>query len=575
MNSFIPTLRIFLLTIAFLSFSVSARAAGAATFQNVMQNRLTQAVEAKKSIVIGGEKLLGLATIERMYHLNGYNSLWSDAAVAQLLGEINEAVEMDGLQQKDYFIPGLERMEQGEKLTDLDVNARVERELALTESFLRLAYHLRFGKVDPVSLDPDWNYNKRLDMDDPVPLLNQAIKDQKIKSLMNRERPDHEYYEKLRKVFAQYREIEARGGWEAIEAGNTIKPGDKDVRVLAIRKRLMATGDLAGQEGEVALSPVYDANLQKAVIGFQERQGLDADGKIGKNTVKALNISAHDKINQIRVNLERLRWIMHELGDDFLLVDIPGFKVFLIKDGKRVWEAKIVIGKAFTATPVFKDELEYLEFNPTWTIPPGIIKRTILPNLKKDPGYLDRKGYLLLDFNGKKINPRSIDWKKVKGFPYMVRQPAGKNNALGLVKFIFPNPHFVFLHDTNHRELFSRNTRTLSAGCIRVERPFELAELVLESRPEWSRGEIDQLVASGKTKRVHTNEQLPVLITYTTVGVSDEGRAIFKPDVYDRDPGVLKGLQGSIKVAADVKKVMKKFNSGSQEDVNYIVKPAF
>lgn len=567
MNSHLFSLRLFLLLIGFFIFPVISTA-GNFAFHDLMKARLNEGLEGKGSIRIGEETLLGSATIGQMYQYNGYESLWTDPAVAELLDEINEAVDLDGLHEEDYMLPGLKNLELGEKLKDLELNARVDRELALTESFLRLAYHLRFGKVDPVSLDPNWNYKKRLDMDDPVPLLSQSIKNREVKSLMSRERPDHEYYFELREVLARYRQIEANGGWEPVDAGKTIKPGNTDKRVVSIRKRLMASGNLEETDEKEDLSPVYDAKLQEAVINFQKLLGLDPDGKIGKKTIQAMNVSVGDRINQIRVNLERLRWIMHELGDDFLLVDIPGFKAFLMKDGKRVWEEKIIIGKAFTETPVFKDELEYLEFNPTWTIPPGIIKRVVLPNLKKDPGYLEKKGYLLLDFNGKKLDPRSIDWKNANGFPYMVRQPAGEKNALGRVKFIFPNPHFVFLHDTNQRKLFNRYPRTFSAGCIRVENPFELAELVLQTRPEWSREKMDQLVASGKTTRVHTNENIPVLITYTTVGVNDEGEAVFKPDVYNRDPGVLKGLQGPITVSSEVKNVIEKFDVQRQNGLD-------
>jgi L,D-transpeptidase YcbB len=530
-------------------------------FRELMQTRLIAGQQAKSSLMIDGEKLLGTNALKILYQMNDYNPLWSEEAITQLFNEINESVQLDGLRKQDYMLPGMHSLTKQQRLKDLDVANQVERELALTESFLRLHYHLHFGKVDPVSLDPNWNYGKRLDFDNPFKMLYQAIHEQQVRSFLDAERPTHPYYHKLRKILAGYRKIEAAGGWESIDPGPTIKPGYSGERVIQLRKRLMVTADLSTESAADKLSPEYDEKLQHAVMIFQKRQSLDVDGKVGKNTLKALNKSVVDRINQIRVNLERLRWIMHEIGDNFLLVDLPGFEAFLMKGGRRVWQGRIQVGKAYTATPVFKDELEYLEFNPTWTIPPSIIKRKILPNLRKDPGYLDKKGYLLLDFNGKRVNPHKIDWKNLKGFPYMVRQPAGKNNALGLVKFIFPNPHFVFLHDTNHRELFDRHTRTFSAGCIRIEKPFELAEQLLATTPGWDRKKIDLLVASGKTKRIHPKDKVPVLITYTTVGVDEQGKARFKPDIYNRDNAVLAGLNGQIKVAKDVKQALKKFIS--------------
>lgn len=445
MMRFFKLIKPYIFLLFLLPFSVFAKSSDNLQVSELMKLRLNIGQQTKNNLDIDGEKLLGVNAIKRMYLLNDYGPLWNEGTSKQLFSEINEAVALDGLQKQDYILPGIESLIKGQQLKELKTKDLVERELALTESLLRLNYHLRFGKVDPESLDSNWNYSKRLDFEDPVAALYQSIKDQKVKNLLDKERPAHPYYHKLRKVLTHYREIGAAGGWKPIESGSTIKLDQEGSRVIQVRKRLIKTDDLLAKSSTDELSPLYDQNLQQAVIRFQKQHSLDTDGKVGKNTLIALNMSVTDRIDQIRVNLERLRWVMHEIGDDFLLVDIPGFEAFLIKDGQLVWQEKIQVGKAFTATPVFKGKLKYLEFNPTWTIPPGIIRRSILPGLQKDSGYLDKKGYLLLDFKGNKVNAHSIDWKKVKGFPCMVRQPAGKNNALGLVKFIFPNSHFVFL----------------------------------------------------------------------------------------------------------------------------------
>jgi len=532
---------------------LAEKAAAEENFSDIMQARLGSA-----NLEVGGQKLIGARFIEQIYWLDDYAPIWNAAAVAELLNEI-DTVELDGLNKKDYLLPGMELLEKRSWPEDFDTRSRVEMELALTESILRLAYHLRFGKVNPASLDANWNYKKRLDMDDPVLLLGKAIKTGKINQVLNRQRISHPYYLELRRVLAKYRQIAAAGGWQEIPSGKTLEPGVQDPRVAKVRRRLTITGDFPGNSVFTESPLLYDEALRQAVINFQRRHSLEMDGKVGKKTLRAMNVPVQKRIDQIRVNLERLRWIMHELGKDYLLIDIPGFRAFLVQNGQRVWQSKIQVGKAYTQTPVFEDELEYVEFNPTWTIPPGIIKRVILPKLRKDPQYLQKKGYNLLDFQGRKVDSTSIDWKNLKGFPYMVRQPAGPNNALGRVKFIFPNPHFVFLHDTNHRNLFNRQTRTFSAGCIRTTNPFRLAELLLAANPGWDRKRIDRVIASGKTLRVFLKKRVPILITYTTVGVDAAGQAIFKPDIYHRDEAVLAGLQGPIRIDPEVQEIMREF----------------
>jgi murein L,D-transpeptidase YcbB/YkuD len=280
-------------------------------------------------------------------------------------------------------------------------------------------------------------------------------------------------------------------------------------------------------------SDLYDPELAAAVMRFQERHELDVDGAVGPATRAALSVSVEERIDQIRVNLERQRWVMHEAHDQFLLVDIAGFQVYWVKDDKVIWQEQVQVGKEYTQTPLFKDDIRYLEINPTWTIPPGIMRRTILPAVKKNPNYFDEKGFLLLTQDGQRIDPKTVDWQSIKTMPYIVRQPPGPDNALGLVKFMFPNPHFVFLHDTNHRELFDNTGRAFSSGCVRVRNPFDLAERLLASQGDWDRKKIDAVVASGKNTRVNLDRPLRIIITYLTAR-ADEQTVFFKSDVYAR-----------------------------------------
>jgi murein L,D-transpeptidase YcbB/YkuD len=422
-------------------------------------------------------------------------------------------------------------------------------DILLTEAFLRAVYNLYYGKADPERLDPDINFARSYTGEDPVPFFLQHIAQARIDRVFDWASPKNEWFQWLRQGLARYRAHQAAGGWEPIPSGPTLKPRRSDPRVVLVRKRLAVTGDLPASAAGGDDPEHFDDTLQEAVKRFQARHGIEVDGVIGAATLAAMNVPVKDRIDQIRVNLERGRWTLHEVYDQFLVVDIAGFDIYWVKDGKIVWNEQIQVGKEYTKTPVFKGEIRYLDFNPTWTIPPGILRRSVIPGLKKDAGYLDKKGYQLLTLDGKPVDPRTVDWNGLKGFPYIVRQPPGPDNALGQVKFMFPNPHFVFLHDTNHRELFRRSKRTFSSGCIRVRNPFELAEQLLAGQGEWTREKIDAVVTSGRTTRVNLNQPMRIIIAYNTARVPAEGSQVhFRPDIYQRDAKVLAALDGSFRL---------------------------
>jgi murein L,D-transpeptidase YcbB/YkuD len=328
--------------------------------------------------------------------------------------------------------------------------------------------------------------------------------------------------------------------------------------VVALRRRLTTVGDLAPAGSTAApVSDRFDADVAAAVQRFQRRHGLTADGIAGRRTVEALDVPVGDRIDQLRVNLERGRWVLHEIPDDFVLVNIAeipddfvlvniaGFRVGLVRDGAMVWFARAQVGKQYRQTPVFAADMRYLVFNPDWTVPPTILAKDVLPAIQKDVSYLERKNMAVFDREGRRLDPAGIDWSRYRGgdFPYIVRQGPGPTNALGLVKFIFPNPHFVFLHDTPSRGLFDREERTFSSGCIRVENPFELCELLLADQEGWDRARIDATIAGGETRTVHLSEPLPVVLIYWTAFVDLGGDLNFRRDVYERDAEVLAGLE--------------------------------
>jgi len=349
-----------------------------------------------------------------------------------------------------------------------------------------------------------------------------------------------EDYHLLKSVLKKYRAIQDAGGWEAVPEGPTLKPGMTDPRIHQLRKRLAITGDF---EGTVTGSDNYDANLNAAVMRFQARHRLKADGAVGKNTYAALNITVKQKIDQIRVNLERARWVFHELPEEYIAVDIAGFQAYNIEGSNANWTSKVQVGKLFRKTPVFKSKIKYIVFNPTWTVPPTILQKDILPKIKKNPGYLSKMKISVIDRKGRTVDPSSVNWSKYSNnLPYTLRQEPGPHNALGRIKFIFPNKHFIYLHDTPSRSLYGRQDRAFSSGCIRVEKNIELAELLLNDPAKWNRQSIQELIDTNITQRVNLPKPKPVMLLYVTIWTDENDNIIFKNDVYDRDRQVLDGL---------------------------------
>jgi murein L,D-transpeptidase YcbB/YkuD len=489
----------------------------------------------------GGAATIGFAApdvLQRFYQQRGFALAWNDARAKTFI-EIVRASDTQGLSPPDYLVDQLAALP---TLSSLTGNARIDADLALTEALLRYAYHNRFGKVDPHALDPSWNYARKVSAGGPYAALERIVAAPDLAGQIDVEVGHGPMYEALRRVLVRYRAYAAAGGWQEVAAGPTLKPGSVDARVGALRQRLAVE--------EFTAPPVSDPNtfdegLAAAVRDFQTHHGLGADGAVGAKTLVEVNVSANALVDRLRVNLERLRWVLVERTPRFVAVNIAGYRVYYFDDDKLQWTARAMVGKPYRATPIFRADMTYLVINPDWTVPPGILRNDSLPAIKRDRAYLEKQRMNVVDRTGRVVDPATIDWANVtpRSFPYMLRQRPGPTNALGRIKFIFPNEHFVFLHDTPSRDLFTREELAFSSGCIRVENPFELAELLLRSDPKWTRESLDRAVADEKTITVSLPRPLPVLILYLTAVAFDGGKDFtFLRDVYDRDETVLRAL---------------------------------
>ena len=504
--------------------------------------------------VVRGQRIVLTDIVARYYESQQFQPKWQDPARLDLLMAALADLVDDGLDPTDYHIEALQSFRADLRTeTALQPSEQADLELLATDAMMLSLYHLYLGKVDPVQLSSQWNFSTRpVSVERGFERLSAALDSGQIRETFERARPQHVWYQRGREALRKYRAIAAAGGWSPISDGPTMKLGLDDPRVPALRYRLTVTGDLAGdlQPPAPPMDLAFDAELEAAVKRFQERHGLTADGAVGPGTRAALNVPVAARIDQIRINLERARWVMHELHGEFVLINVAGFDVSYFRNDEPIWTSKVIVGRPYRETPIFKSLITYVVLNPTWTIPPGILVKDKLPVIKRDPGYLKRNNIRVIDSAGREVNPHSVDWSRYSGSrlpPYQLRQDPGDDNALGLVKIMFPNPYLVYLHDTPTKSLFDKDERTFSSGCIRVEKAFELAELVLNDPVRWNRAALDAAVATKKTQTVNLATPVPVLILYWTAQPRPDGQVIFRNDVYGRDPATLAALNGTFR----------------------------
>jgi murein L,D-transpeptidase YcbB/YkuD len=316
----------------------------------------------------------------------------------------------------------------------------------------------------------------------------------------------------LEKEIIRYQHIESKGGWNKIQwKKKTIQLGDSNELVKLVRKRLGITNESNTKD----TSGIFDKNLETDIIGFQTRNGLKPDGKIGLATLKELNVSVEDRINQLKLNAERCLQLPEDIGDKYILVNIPAFELIAMKNNTPVFSSKIVTGKSSNKTAIFKGTMQYVVFAPYWNIPKSIMYKEILPAIAKHPGYLEEN---------------QMEW-----FDGKIRQRPGPWNALGGVKFIFPNAYHMYMHDTPAKTLFNEQTRAFSHGCIRIEEPVKMALFLLDDQKEWNREKINEAMNMEKETVVFLKGKTMVYILYFTAFIDAQGKLHFRKDIYGRD----------------------------------------
>jgi murein L,D-transpeptidase YcbB/YkuD len=511
----------------------------------ILRNRITIPRESQH-IVCRAELLCGSDVLPRFYYRRGFQPAWitDDGRLSQamiLVNAIHEA-RSEGLRPADYHLGTIEALVAQIRYNKargmpLEANDLADLDFLLTDAFLIYGSHLLKGRVNPETIHSEW-FVKNRDADLPQ-VLQSALDADQINRALESLRPQHAGYIRLKRALMQYRDILQKEGLAALPRGPTLQRGDQGMRVASLRSRLTASGDL---DGILAMDDedLFNEILELAVHGFQRRHGLRVDGIVGPATLKALNVPMEERVRQIELNLERWRWLPHDFGHRYILVNAANFKLDVVENGRIIMTMRIVVGRRFWHTPVFSGQMTYLELNPYWHVPQKIASMDLLPKIKEDPNYLTRQNIRVFqswDARAPEIQPESVDWTQIteENLFFKLRQEPGPKNALGRVKFMFPNKFGVYIHDTPAKGLFQRLRRDFSAGCIRIEKPFELLAYLLRSDPRWTREKIIAAINSRETQIVPLPEPIPVHLLYWTAWVDESGKVHFREDIYGRD----------------------------------------
>jgi len=430
----------------------------------------------------------------------------------------------EGLNPSDYNTVKLWEYEK--KVTKLGDRELEKYDALLTNSFKKYISHLTNGRLNPRKLYKNWDLKEnKIDVNETITtLINSDSLAEKIELL----KPQHLVYKRLKKALANINAL-PKDNFNTIKIKNKIVFNDTNPSIIDIKKRLIYWKDMLPKD---SLSSIYDNETAEALKKFQTRHGLAADGVIGKGTVESLNFSKKQRREQIIANLERWKWFPKNMGKEYIIINIPDYKLSLVKDNDTIRTHKVIIGRPKRKTPVLSSKLTQVIFNPTWTVPPTILREDVIPEILKNRNYLAKTNIKLYDGNGNLVPVSNWRLSNAKSFRYV--QSPGTFNSLGMVKLIFPNRFSIYLHDTNHRDFFEKPVRSLSSGCVRVDNPLELTEYLMDDATNWNLEKITEALQNEITKQIKLKKEVNIHILYWTAW-SEKNAIIFRDDIYNLD----------------------------------------
>lgn len=523
--------KFFFWVLTLLWFSILPKSA----FADEKLRQILERSDENASFTIGDQAIFNISLLRSFYQDSQFRFLWHTKqgrpnAMALELVDTIASIDDEGLLPNDYHY---------KLLQELDTLSEIDRELVLSDAFLTLVSHLKAGKTDAQQIKSEWKSIPKAR--DPSPQLIQLVNTQSLSKVLADVRPADARYAVMKQALISLRKL-TKVEWLPLTLSPVIKTiGASDPRIVDIATRLKLLNELPPEWNNT----VYDEELFAAVKQFQQRHGLKEDGVLGKESLKALNITPTDRERALTVNLERFRWLDEKLGNKYVLVNIAGFYLRVIENNELMLEMPVIVGREFRKTPVFSDKIRYLVMNPQWVVPTTLAVEDKLPAIKADPNYLKHFGFSVYEGSSRTAtDPNDIDWNRVtkRNFNFRLVQDAGPLNALGQIKFMFPNEFDVYLHDTPARELFAQAQRDFSSGCIRVSAPLLLAENLLAGT-EWNVDRIKLQLSSSETKTVHLKQVVPVHIEYWTAFADINGVMNFRADIYKRDAVLYAAMQ--------------------------------
>lgn len=524
---------------------------GQPIFGQALDEELRQTLEKstqESPAMLRGSRLLKLGEAYQFYAHQNFDPIWtSEGRLTEMAYEFRFELRQslyDGLQPATYhlalidsYVATVEKRETAKE--SLVPKELAELELLLTDAFFALAEDLDLGIVNPERLAAKWSIPRKRKALEYDSLLTKAWQTGDLRSQLAFLYPKTPSYSKGKLLLRQLEE-RAKGkeiNWKPIKTDRVLRPGESNAFLPQIRERLAFWGYL--ETSERTESKIYDSLLVQQVLAFQAERGIKADGILGYATLQALNESPVQLMDKIKVNLERMRWIPeHFFEGETILVNVPSFQLVYRKGSDTLFTTKVIVGTLKHQTPVFTAPLSYLVFSPYWNIPPSIAKNETLPAIRKNANYLQRNNMEVVNTAGQALTSSQVNWN-AKPFPYLIRQKPGESNALGQVKFMFPNPFNVYLHDTPAKQLFDQDLRTFSHGCIRMEQPRDFAELLLKNSEGWTSEKVGLAMGQDNEKIVNLPYKIPVAIVYFTFWTEFDGKPRFFVDIYKRDEEVL------------------------------------